>query len=76
MPGQPEQQYWRQELNETRQSQIQRSPRDLVHLPANGNGLHLRAEHNAESRDLVEAEAGKLENRGAGGEPLIPGRHS
>ncbi len=45
-------------MGQTDQAEIERPPRDLVHLPAHGDRLHLERRHDKEARRLVNREVG------------------
>ena len=65
----------RQELHQASESEVQRTMRNFVDLPADRDGLHFGTKDNAKAGDLVKAESGELEGGRAGGESLVSTGH-
>ena len=55
-----------QKLGQADQSEIERPPGDLVHLPSHCHRLHFQGGHDKESRGLVDGEVGVGERDAAG----------
>jgi hypothetical protein len=58
VPGDEEEQDAGKKLCEADEAEVERSVRDFVDLPADGDRLHLERGHDEEARDLVEREVG------------------